>query len=66
MNALAYVRADATKMAQARDYVDRVSHRIVLIDGDRLARLMIAHGVGVRTRRTYAVQGVDEDYFSET
>lgn len=50
----------------AREYVDRVAHRIVLIDGDRLARLMIAHGVGVRTRKTYAIQGVDEDYFAET
>ena len=35
-------------------------HRIVLIDGGHLARLMIAHGVGVRTRRTFAIQGVDE------
>ena len=52
--------------AEARAYVDRVAHRIVLIDGAHLARLMIAHGVGVRTRRTFAIQGVDEDYFADT
>lgn len=49
----------------AREYIGRVTHRIVLIDGERLARLMIANGVGVRTRKTYAIQGVDEDYFAE-
>jgi len=49
--------------AGARAYVDRVQHRIVLIDGDRLARLMIAHEVGIRARRTYTIRSIDEDYF---
>lgn len=41
-------------------------HRIVLIDGQELARLLIRHGVGVRPRTTFVVSGVDEDYFSDT
>jgi restriction system protein len=49
----------------AVDYLQRVQHRVVLINGQRLARLMIQHGVGVRTRQTYLIQSVDEDYFSD-
>lgn len=48
---------------EAVNYVDRVQHRIVLIDGQKLARLMIKHEVGVRARRTYVVRSIDEDYF---
>lgn len=50
----------------AREYVDRVQHRIVLINGDRLARLMIKHEVGVRARKTLVLRSVDEDYFSDS
>ncbi len=39
------------------------SQRIVLIDGERLATLLIEHGVGVRTERTIAVKKIDLDYF---
>ena len=49
--------------SEARDYVRRITQRIVLIDGDRLAELAIRHDVGVRTRRTFALKSVDEDYF---
>ena len=38
---------------------------IVLIDGERLAELMIRFGVGVITRDTFAVQEIDEDFFLE-
>jgi restriction system protein len=51
--------------AEARDYLRRVSHRIVLIDGPELARLMIRHGVGVRVRQTVAIKSVDADYFGD-
>ena len=40
-------------------------HRVVLINGRRLAELMLAHGVGVRTRATYLVRTVDRDFFDE-
>lgn len=39
------------------------SLRIVLVDGDRLADLMIRHNVGVRTKRTIEIKDVDSDYF---
>lgn len=50
---------------EARDYLNKVQHRIVLVNGERLARLMIQHEVGVRARKTYVLRSVDEDYFSE-
>ncbi|HET9458713.1 MAG TPA: restriction endonuclease [Sphingomicrobium sp.] len=50
---------------EARDYLNKVQQRVVLINGQKLAQLMIQHGVGVRTRTTYAVRSVDDDYFSE-
>ena len=37
--------------------------RIVLIDGEELARLMVVHEIGVRPRIRYAVNRIDEDYF---
>jgi restriction system protein len=51
--------------AEARDYLRRVQHRIVLIDGPELARRMIRHGVGVRVRETVTIKGIDADYFDE-
>ena len=42
-----------------------VSPRVILVDGERLAELMIDHNVGVSDRQTYAVQRVDSDYFDE-
>lgn len=43
----------------AHEYVQRAEARIVLIDGPELARLMIEHGVGVRTVATYTVHELD-------
>jgi restriction system protein len=50
----------------ARDYISQVGQKIVLIDGARLAELMIDYGVGVSTRETYVLKRADEDYFSES
>jgi restriction system protein len=47
----------------ATDYVTRVQPRVVLIDGRRLADLMIEYGVGVSRFRRYELKRVDEDYF---
>ena len=55
--------ADFTRTA--RDYVARSPKRIVLIDGAELARLMVRYGIGVRTRTTYEIKRVDEDYFDQ-
>lgn len=50
---------------EASEYLQRVQHRVVLINGQRLARLMLQHGVGVRVRSRYVIQSVDEDYFAD-
>jgi restriction system protein len=47
----------------ASDYVTRVPQRVVLIDGQRLADLMIEYGVGVSLFKNYELKRVDEDYF---
>ena len=49
----------------AREYVDRIQSRVVMIDGTSLAELMIRYRVAVRVKRTCAVVEVDEDYFEE-
>jgi restriction system protein len=36
-----------------------------LVDGERLAALMIDHNVGVSDRDTYTVKRVDSDYFGD-
>lgn len=51
--------------AEARGYLAKVQHRVVLIGGRELARLMIRHGVGVRDRVAYVIRSVDEDYFAD-
>jgi len=48
---------------EARDYVEKVQHRIIHINGARLARLMIQNEVGVRARKIYTLRSVEEDYF---
>lgn len=47
------------------EYISRIHKRIVLIDGKRLASLMIRSNVGVRVKNTYELKSLDEDYFSE-
>lgn len=49
----------------ARDYVKHLSQRVILIDGQELADLMIENGVGVRSYRTVEFRRLDEDFFGE-
>jgi len=49
----------------AHDFVDRIERKIVLIDGQQLAQLMIDHNVGVAPARTYVIKKIDSDYFME-
>ena len=49
----------------AVEYVRRVQQRVVLIDGQRLARLMIDHGVGVVVESTYVLRRIDANFFDE-
>lgn len=48
---------------EARDYVRRIDTKIVLIDGSRLAELMMDHNVGVSVARDYLVKKIDLDFF---
>lgn len=50
---------------EAVDFVDRIDSKIVLIEGQTLARLMVDHGVGVSIVQTYELKKVDTDYFTE-
>jgi restriction system protein len=49
----------------AVEYAAAVSQKVILIDGSRLADLMIEHGIGVATIRTVAIQRIDSDYFED-
>jgi restriction system protein len=51
--------------SSALAYVKNITKQIVLIDGHRLAELLIRHGVGVRVERTLEVKRVDEDFFDD-
>ena len=49
----------------AVEYVRHLPQRVILIDGERLAALLVEHDVGVRVSRTIAVKRVDEDFFAD-
>jgi restriction system protein len=51
---------------EAADYVTRIDTKVVLIDGKRLAGLMIDFDVGVAPAATYVVKRIDSDYFEES
>ena len=51
--------------SDATDYVSRIDTKVVLIDGKRLADLMIDFDVGVAAAATYIVKRIDSDYFEE-
>ena len=40
-------------------------HKVVLIDGPRLAELMIEHDLGVSVAATYQLKRIDSDFFAE-
>jgi restriction system protein len=47
----------------ARTEADRINARIELIDGRRLAQLLVTHGVGVQAEQTVTLYRLDEDFF---
>ena len=40
-----------------------VTHKVVLIDGDKLSDLMIEHDVGVNSYQVIKLKRIDSDYF---
>ena len=56
----------STFTKEAIAFVEKnLNYKIVLIDGIRLAELMIEYELGVFTQYTYQVKQIDSDYFSE-
>jgi restriction system protein len=53
----------STFTADARSYVKTIGKKIVLIDGEELAQLIIDHGVGVTDVNQYVTKRIDQDYF---
>ena len=49
----------------AIDYVTRIDSKIILVNGIRLAELMIEHDIGVTPIARYEVKRIDSDYFIE-
>ena len=49
----------------AKSYTPRNETKIVLIDGEQLAQLMIDHNLGCTTQQIYELKKIDSDYFGE-
>jgi restriction system protein len=50
---------------EAVEYAKTIDTKVVLIDGRRLAELMIKHNVGCNPSQTFVVKKIDSDYFAE-
>ena len=55
----------STFSKDAKQYVVGLHQKIVLIDGQELAKFMIEYNVGVSTKKTYEVKRIDNDYFED-
>lgn len=50
---------------EAIEYTPRNETKIVLIDGEQLAQLMIDNNLGCTTQQSYEVKKIDSDYFDD-
>jgi restriction system protein len=48
----------------AVEFCARITRRMVLVDGTRLAELMFRHNIGVKVKESYQLKRIDADYFS--
>jgi restriction system protein len=46
-------------------YAKKLSQKIILINGDKLADLMIQHNLGVSVSHAYEIKRIDSDYFEQ-
>jgi len=51
--------------AEAKDFVKGLDNKIILIDGEMLAELMLEYNLGVSIYKSYNLKRVDSDYFIE-
>ena len=50
---------------EALEYIPRNETKIVLLDGEQVAQLMIDYNLGVTVQQTYEVKKIDSDYFGD-
>jgi restriction system protein len=50
---------------EAKEYVQNIDPKVILIDGRTLAGYMIDFSLGTTTAATYEIKRVDSDYFAE-
>ncbi len=50
---------------KALDYAKDIENKIILIDGDQFAQLMIDFSLGVTLENTFEIKKIDSDYFLE-
>lgn len=50
--------------AGAAEFCAQLVRRVVLIDGNRLADLMLRHGIGVRVQHRFEIRSLDPSYFA--
>ena len=55
----------STFSKDAREYVDKIDSKIILLDGPSLAGLMVDYSVGVSAVRSYPLLRVDPEFFTE-
>lgn len=48
----------------ALEFCAKISRRVVLIDGTRLAELMVRYNIGVKIKQSYLLKRLDADYFT--
>jgi restriction system protein len=49
----------------ALEYIKTIPHKVILIDGETLAQLMVENDVGVSKITSYDIKKIDSDYFEE-
>jgi restriction system protein len=55
----------STFSKDAEQFVKSIERKIILINGQRLAQLMIEHNIGVAPTRSYVLKKLDQDYFED-
>lgn len=51
--------------SDAVEYIKMIEKKVVLIDGQKLAELMIKHNIGVANKDIYRIKTIDTDYFND-
>lgn len=49
----------------ATEFVQTIQNKVILIDGDMLAQLMVDYDIGVTKQISYDIKRIDNDYFIE-